>query len=146
MLAETEFDLQIKSKPENVGMVEPFIDRIRQRFHLLDDLYFNMLVVLTEAVNNSILHGNQADPYKKVHVQCRPNGQQLRFTITDEGNGFNPEGLPDPTAPERLTQPNGRGVYLMRQLSEKVEYSDQGRRVDIQFRMEQQRAMSAGNQ
>ncbi len=145
MLAETEFDLQIKSKPENVGMVEPFIDTIRQRFRLLDDLYFNMLVVLTEAVNNSIIHGNQADPYKNVRVQCRPNGQRLKFTITDEGKGFNPERLPDPTSPERLTQPNGRGVFLMRQLSDTVEYFDHGRRVEIQFRMEQQRGAVMAN-
>lgn len=128
-----EFNLTLSSTPENVSRVEPFLQQIHRIRPIKDDLYFNILVVLTEAVNNSILHGNQANPRKKVSVRMLVNGKTLSFTIQDEGKGFNPSQIPDPTSPEQILTPNGRGVFLMRELSDALQYSNRGRCVDIQF-------------
>ncbi|HRI28427.1 MAG TPA: ATP-binding protein [Chitinophagales bacterium] len=133
MSPKARFTLRLNSIPENISQVEPFLQELKSKYNLPDDLYFNMLLVLTEAVNNSILHGNQADPCKRVVVKAQPNKASLSFTISDEGCGFNPNALPDPTSPACICNPNGRGVFLMRQLSDHLQYSNNGRRVVIRF-------------
>ncbi len=131
--SETDFYLNLNSQPENITEVEPFVRKIRSSYPLSDDQYFDILLVLTEAVNNSILHGNGADPHKNVSVKFAVSNRQYRFTITDEGKGFNPEEIPDPTTPDRINTPCGRGVFLMKKLSDSIRYSNKGRTVNINF-------------
>ncbi len=133
--SETEFKLNLNSLPENINEVEPFVRKIQRAYPLSEDQYFDILLVLTEAVNNSILHGNEADPNKNVSVRFAMRNRQYQFTITDEGKGFNPEEVPDPTAPDRIQTPCGRGVFLMKQLSDSIRYSNKGRTVNINFLM-----------
>ncbi|MGB1242195.1 MAG: ATP-binding protein [Chitinophagales bacterium] len=133
MFANKEFYLQLSSHPQNIRLVEPYVLKVKKRFNIDDEVYFNILLVLTEAVNNCILHGNQEDPRKHVHIRMNPKQNALYFVIRDEGEGFNPERLPDPTQPDRLACANGRGVFLMRQLSNNVQYSNDGRQVEISF-------------
>jgi len=127
------FELSIRSTPDNIRLIEPFVREVQQMFMFNEDVFFNVLLVLTEAVNNSILHGNGADPKKYVTITLRPTKGALRFEVCDEGQGFDPSTIPDPTKPDRLQDPNGRGVFLMRQLSDKLNYSKCGRRVKIDF-------------
>lgn len=127
--------LELSSCPESITKVEPFLQQICTQYNLSDELYFNILLVLTEAINNSILHGNGADPCKSVKVKLRPSKAALSFTITDEGCGFNPDKLPDPTSPPCLLKPNGRGVFLMRKLSDDLQYSEDGTKVEIKFKL-----------
>ena len=133
MFANKEFYLQLSSHPQNIQLVEPYVLKVKKRFDIDDEIYFNILLVLTEAVNNCILHGNQGDPRKHVHIRMHPNRNALCFVIRDEGEGFNPDRLPDPTNPDRLTCVNGRGVFLMRKLSDNMQYSNDGRQVEISF-------------
>lgn len=128
--------LELSSKPENISLVEPFVKKVKTYYDIEEDLYFNILLVLTEAVNNSILHGNQSNPNKQVCIDCKIKSKSkvLYFTVTDEGIGFDHTSLPDPTTPERRMCPNGRGVFLMRELSDKINYSDNGRKVEIHFK------------
>ena len=135
MLKNADFRLKIASIPQNIELIEPFLEKGKNSYLLKDEVYFNILVVLTEAVNNSILHGNQSNPNKNVWVKCKLEKKILLFNITDEGSGFNPKIVPDPTAIEHRTQPNGRGLFLMRQLSDKLTYYNQGRSVGIQFKV-----------
>lgn len=135
MPQKSRFTLKLSSCPENISKVEPFLQQIRLRYNLSEELYFNILLVLTEAINNSILHGNGADPCKSVKVKLRPTKAALSFTITDEGCGFNPDKLPDPTTPPCLMKPNGRGVFLMRKLSDYLQYSEDGTKVEIKFKI-----------
>lgn len=127
--------LLLNSKPENITLVESFVQQLRSNSLVSDSMYYNVLLVLTEAVNNSIFHGNGADPDKNVKVLASVKRNNLFLTVSDEGKGFFPEKLADPTSPERLTQQNGRGVFLMKQLSENVSYTDNGRKVEICFRI-----------
>ena len=134
MLTDTEYTLEIASRPENVSQVEPLIEKVRDQFNIDDELYGNILVALTEAVNNAILHGNKSEPDKKVTIAVRNDTHHIYFIVSDEGTGFDYNNLPDPTAPENLEKPTGRGVFLMTNLADMVIFSENGRVVEIQFR------------
>lgn len=127
-------ELTVPSKPDSIRKVEEFIEQIRDVLEFKDDSYGNVMVAITEAVNNSIHHGNQMDPTKSVLVKCEALSEfRLSVEVIDEGRGFNPDQLGDPTSPENLEKPGGRGVFLMRNLADEISFSDQGRRVKMIF-------------
>lgn len=123
----------LTSDPMNLQRVEDFIKEIHQQQPICPKVYPNILITLTEAVSNAIHHGNNADANKKIAICCRIKNSHIIFKISDEGLGFNYQNLPDPTTPEQIDKENGRGVYIMRQLSDKLKFSDNGRTVEIQF-------------
>ncbi|MFN8437761.1 MAG: ATP-binding protein [Cytophagales bacterium] len=125
--------LQIPSLPENVRIVESFIDNAKDRFNIDDDVYGNIMVAVTESVNNAIIHGNNCDKSKNVNISLEMSNSELRFVIEDEGRGFDYNNLPDPTAPENLLKTGGRGIFLMQNLCDKVEFDNEGRRVALSF-------------
>jgi serine/threonine-protein kinase RsbW len=116
-------------------MIESFIDNAKERFHLNDDIYGNIMIAVTEAVNNAIKHGNEGDKSKNVSLSLFLNESMIKFTIKDEGKGFRYDNLPDPTAPENLEKIGGRGIFLMRHLSDEVQFKDDGRIVELSFYM-----------
>ena len=87
---------------------------------------FSIKLALEEALVNAIKHGNQLDPDKSVRVSYRITPDRFDVKITDEGPGFNPEDVPDPTAPENLERPCGRGLLLIRGFMTSVEYKGKG--------------------
>ena len=125
--------IEFPSVIDNIHTVEQMVEDVCAEFHVKEDYYGEILISLTEAVNNAIVHGNKLDPSKKVKVSLEVAGQNLRFTIEDEGPGFDYQNLPDPTAPENIEKPHGRGVFLMRQLSDRCEFLDEGRVVIMDF-------------
>lgn len=127
--------IQVPSMVENIRMIESFIDNAKDRFHLDDDIYGNIMIAVTEAVNNAIKHGNSNDKGKNVHLSLYLQDSMIKFIVKDEGEGFNYDDLPDPTAPENLKKPGGRGIFLMKHLSDEVEFRDNGRIVELSFYM-----------
>lgn len=127
--------IQVPSISENIRMIESFIDNAKERFHLDDDMYGNIMIAVTEAVNNAIKHGNANDKSKNVFLSLSLDDSMLRFVIKDEGSGFNYENLPDPTAPENIEKLGGRGIFLMRHLSDEVDFKENGRVVELSFYM-----------
>jgi len=125
--------LTLFSHPKNIANVEPYVENVFRQYGLSADMYGNILISLTEAVTNAILHGNCRDESKKVSITVKHYKDKLGFIISDEGTGFNFAQLPDPTAPENICQIGGRGVFLMRQLSDHVVYHNNGSTVEIQF-------------
>ncbi|NNE56107.1 MAG: ATP-binding protein [Flavobacteriales bacterium] len=125
--------LDLDSRTENISIVEQLVDEVCEQYKIKEDFYGNILISLTEAVNNAIVHGNKLDPDKRVHVKCATEDHILRFFITDEGPGFDYDNLPDPTAPENIEKPHGRGVFLMRNLADNCEFLDDGRMVKMEF-------------
>lgn len=125
--------IQVPSMTENIRMIESFIDNAKDRFHLDDDIYGNIMIAVTEAVNNAIKHGNNNNKAKNVHLSLSLQDSLIKFVVMDEGDGFNYENLPDPTSPENLEKPGGRGIFLMKHLSDEVSFKDRGRIVELSF-------------
>ena len=126
-------NIQIPSLSENIRIIESFIDNARDKYHLTDDIYGNIMIAVTESVNNAIVHGNKADKNKNVHLSLSLNDSQVKFTVQDEGEGFDYDNLPDPTAPENLEKPGGRGIFLMKNLCDEVIFLDEGKKVELCF-------------
>jgi serine/threonine-protein kinase RsbW len=128
--------LRLPSNPRNVCQVENFVQRIVEKYRISPDVYGNILISLTEAVNNAIIHGNRKDESKTVQIHLSKDKGHLAIRVSDEGRGFDYRSIPDPTAPENLTKCGGRGVFLMQQLSDRIHFHDNGRTVEMQFRLQ----------
>ncbi|MCC6385261.1 MAG: ATP-binding protein [Bacteroidia bacterium] len=126
--------VSIVSEPQSINIIEKLIEEIRDEHKIHEEAFGNILVSVTEAVNNAIQHGNKNDPSKKVIVTYEIEGDTLIFSVTDEGTGFDYYNLPDPTSPENLEKPTGRGVFLMKHLSDQVIFSENGKTVELYFR------------
>ncbi len=133
IMPETGKEITFTSLTENIAVVEKLIDEICEARDVKEDHYGNILISLTEAVNNAIVHGNKLDASKQVRVAYEIDGKILRFYIEDEGPGFDYDNLPDPTSPENREKPNGRGVFLMRNLADNCEFLDDGKLVQLEF-------------
>lgn len=126
-------EISFHSQLENIAVVEKMIDGLCELYNINEEHYGNILISLTEAVNNAMVHGNRMDPDKQVVLTYETSDEVLKFTITDEGPGFDYKNLPDPTAPENIEKPHGRGVFLMKNLSDNCEFSEDGRIVELEF-------------
>ncbi len=135
ILAEDQ-RLRIPSKPESLLLVERMVEDICDVLGVKEDIYGNILLSVTEAVNNAIQHGNKYDLSKVVEITFYKSEKTLTFSVKDEGNGFDFNHLKDPTDPENLESPHGRGVFLMKNLSDKVEFENEGRIVKISFNID----------
>ncbi len=125
----------IPSITENIRIIESFIDNAKEKFRLDDDIYGNIMIAVTESVNNAIMHGNKSDKSKNVTLSLSLNQNIINFTIIDEGNGFDFQNLPDPTSPENIDKPSGRGIFLMKHLSDEVSFKNNGSMVQLSFYM-----------
>ena len=125
--------IQFTSETENISVVERLINDVCEQHEVNEDHYGNLLIALTEAVNNAIHHGNGNDPQKNISLEYSSSNTALEFKIKDEGLGFDFENLPDPTDPANIEKPNGRGVFLMRNLADEVNFYDDGRTVELIF-------------
>jgi serine/threonine-protein kinase RsbW len=127
--------IRISSKPENIILVERMIEDVCDIFNISEDFYGNILVALTEAVTNAIYHGNQANPNKNIDISFKSTSNLVSFIVKDEGPGFDYSHIPDPTNPENIEKPNGRGVFLMRNLADNVSFEDKGSKVILDFKV-----------
>ncbi len=125
--------LSIPSEFEAVQRVESLIDTVCERLEVNEDSYGNVLIAVTEAVNNAIIHGNKLNKALNVDLFVGDKETDFCFSVKDQGNGFNFNNLPDPTAPENINKEDGRGIFLMRSLAEEVEFDNEGRDVNIYF-------------
>ncbi len=125
--------IQIPSLPENIRIVESFIDNAKDQYKLDDDIYGNIMIAVTESVNNAIVHGNRSDRSKNVSLQLALEKTLIRFTVEDEGSGFDYNNLPDPTLPENISKPGGRGIFLMKNLCDEVSFKNDGRIAELSF-------------
>ncbi len=128
-------DLSFASDIDQLRFVEKAIDELSAELGLSDEIYGNVLVATIEAVNNAIVHGNKANPEKTVRIAICSENEALSIHVQDEGNGFNPEDVPDPTAPENIEKINGRGIFLMERLSDEIQFLDDGRLVSLKFNL-----------
>ena len=127
--------LELSSHPGSIRTVEAFVAELAEKFNLERQKYGDILTSLTEAVNNAINHGNCNDERKKVLIRLFRSDHELTFRVSDEGCGFDPRCIPDPTAQENLCTTGGRGVFLMCHLTDRIAFINGGRTVEMAFRL-----------
>ncbi|NBV13166.1 MAG: ATP-binding protein [Sphingobacteriia bacterium] len=126
--------IEINEIVEGMPIVEAAIDKIRHDLNIREEVFGNVLIAVTEAVNNAYYHGNKGDSNKTVKVSFIKLGQyRLAVVVCDQGEGFDPDNLDDPTEPENIEKEGGRGVFLMRNLCDKLSFSEGGKVVELNF-------------
>jgi serine/threonine-protein kinase RsbW len=114
--------LVIRSDLNELKKVEKFSLKISKKASLSEDISDNIAIVLTELVNNAILHGNKNQQEKKVTLKAAYFDDRIEISVKDEGDGFDPSLLKDPRDPENIWKDNGRGIFLVRHLIDKAEF------------------------
>ena len=143
MSKQTEFSdntslytLQLPSRIDSITIVENFIDELSAKYGFSDELYANVLTCLSEAVINAIVHGNRESLEKKVYINLEViEDKRLIFTISDEGDGFDFNNLPDPTAPENIENLTGRGVFIIKKLADQCIFNSTGNEIELHFKI-----------
>jgi serine/threonine-protein kinase RsbW len=131
-----KLQLILPSLPENIHKVEKFVDDICDEFNINNTYFGNILVALTEAVENAMKHGNANDPSKKVQILFTSKPEGLSFIIKDEGKGFDLSTIPDPTDLNvDADQMKGRGIFLIRNLADEVQFTENGSSVELLFKI-----------
>jgi serine/threonine-protein kinase RsbW len=132
--AEKVNNFAFPSNQVSIDSIEMLLDELNEQFALTEKVYNSIWVTLNEAVTNAIVHGNKKDPAKKVHLCIELKWDNfICFTVKDEGQGFDHENIPDPTSPELLDKPHGRGVFLMKKLADLALFTNGGNTVDLYF-------------
>ena len=125
---------KIESNILNLRIVENAIDEISTEIGFNQDNNGKILVSTLDAVNNAIIHGNKKDESKSVEIEISFKRSILRISVEDEGMGFKPKEIPDPTKPENIENLSGRGVFLMSKLADKIEFNEKGNKVTMSFK------------
>ena len=116
-------DLAAAKRPEQKILEE--VKRCGYR----ENAAFAIKLALEEALTNAFRHGNKCDPSKQITIRYRVTTKRIEIEIRDEGDGFEPDAIPDPTLPENIDRPHGRGIMLMRCYLDEVEYCETGNTV-----------------
>lgn len=121
-MPQENYHLEINSDPNNLITIEEFVNYFCKDINLSEEKLGNVLLAVTEAATNAIKHANKGDLDKKVYIDAFVKDSKLIIKVKDEGEGFDPEKIPDPTEPENLLKDSGRGLYLMRFYMDDMEY------------------------
>jgi serine/threonine-protein kinase RsbW len=124
-------DVRLTSDFDSLEQVDQMVDELTKAANLSEEAHGALLLSLSEAVTNAIMHGNKQDSSKWVYVRAVKNGHDLEVTIEDEGDGFNPDMLPSPVESDNLLRQGGRGVYLMKMYCKDVRFSKGGRALTL---------------
>ena len=130
---QTIFRMTLSSSPKSIGRVEGFLKKIDRSVHLDEIQFHKLMVSLTEAVNNAMVHGNHSDPSRKVSLTCELLPGWLLMIVNDQGKGFKPEDVGNPLKKENLLKESGRGIFLMRTLMDRVEFESQRTGMDVRL-------------
>lgn len=128
--------IELETSADSINTVTKYIDSIYEVCEdEMRDSYGNVIIAVTEAVNNAINHGNKNDTSKKITVSYKKENKLLTFTVGDEGEGFDFTDIPDPTDPENLEKLNGRGIFLMKNLVDDINFHEGGKKVELIFHL-----------
>jgi serine/threonine-protein kinase RsbW len=120
-LATTE--LKFPSRIEAVGEAAAAVSEFMNRLGIAEEVAFGVDMAVREAVTNAVIHGNKLDDAKTVELKLRNTPEVFEITVHDQGNGFNPDEIPDPTKDENILKTSGRGIFFMRNFMDKVDWA-----------------------
>lgn len=126
-------ELVLPSDYQSLIDVEKLVGTVCEELGVNDEAFGNVLIAVSEAVNNAISHGNKNNPALNVTVSVLNEPEKFCIQIKDQGPGFAFDALPDPTAPENIFKESGRGVFLMKNLADEVEFETPGNTVNLYF-------------
>ena len=122
-MPEPFYEIEIESDPNNLITIEEFVNYFAKDLGLSEEQLSVLLLAVTEAATNAIIHANKCDISKLVKIHAHIQDSKLIVKVKDEGKGFDPSVIPDPTRPENLLKDSGRGVYLMKVYMDEVTYN-----------------------
>lgn len=124
---------QINASLENLSIVEELLGSMYEEQQIPEEVFGNVMVACTEAMLNAVNHGSKGDAHKQVTCVIERTDNYLEVMFKDVGEGFDVEALPDPTDPANLEKGNGRGIFIMKNLSDEISFEDGGSRVTMRF-------------
>lgn len=127
---------KIPSELESISVADSLLDLINKKLSIPEEAIFRIRVSMVEAINNAIIHGNSLNKNKIVTISlsCLKEKNAIRIKVEDEGNGFNHlADRKDPTSPSEIEKPNGRGLFLIEKLSNRVHYLNNGKTILMDF-------------
>jgi len=130
---EDHLFLVINSSRSGVSQLIRFTDFLKRYWNIEEELFVNMHIVLTEAVQNAARHGNRSSPSRTVCITATRDDDYYAFTVEDEGEGFDHAQIKDPTEERRLKKAGGRGIFIMAQLADFIHFSNEGKCVKLLF-------------
>ncbi len=126
--------------PNDIRSIEHAVDYVMRHCSTCGDyarrFNLNFRVGLTEALSNAMLYGNNSDPNKRVRIEVTVRVEEIAVRVTDQGEGFDPTTVPDPTLPGNISKSGGRGIFLMKALMDEVHFNEQGNSVTLVLRLE----------
>jgi len=125
--------IELASRPTAIHQVEQFIEEIADAYNITNTYFGNMAIAITEAISNSITHGNKNDFNKKIILEFYTESRGLVFKITDEGTGFNYNDIEDPTDLKNTDPSKGRGMFLIKNLSDEMHFNEAGNAIELVF-------------
>lgn len=128
---KTHYKYSIFSKRSQLPKVERITTSIAKKMNLNEEHRDNLSIAVTEAVGNAIVHGNKENPRKKVLLEFFLKKNEIKVTVKDQGKGFAPQKLTDPLKPENIMKMNGRGIFILKSLMDKVEFTEKGTRISF---------------
>ena len=128
-------ELKFSSSLESIHEVERFVEEISNQYHLNDNYFGNIMVALTEACRNAIIHGNAEDPAKNVHILMESKPEGLTFSVIDQGAGFNYKPYSSLDSLLLSDDIKGRGILLILSVADEVKFSNKGRVIKMLFRI-----------
>lgn len=127
--------LKLPSNLRSINVLDSFVQDVVHQYKISQEVHGNMLISLTEAVTNAITHGNHYDENKVVQINLQKKSDTIAIRVSDQGCGFDPSNVPDPTCEENICKCGGRGVFLMQRLCDQIQYKDNGRTVEMHFKI-----------
>lgn len=122
-MTQENFSLEIESNPNNLITVEEFVNYFAKEIGIPEARMNGLMLSVTEATTNAIIHANKCDESKLVKLNVKVEDSKVYISVKDEGVGFDPLKIPDPTEPENLLKDSGRGVYLMKFYMDDLKYN-----------------------
>lgn len=133
MIESPSHTLVIKSAQKEIEKVEQFLKDIFEKYQLPIKCFNKVFLCVSEAVNNSIIHGNKQKVHKAIHVQVNYKKQTLDIVVTDEGEGFDINAIPDPTDSNYIKNESGRGIHIIKSLSVSLKHNEKGNSLQFQI-------------
>jgi serine/threonine-protein kinase RsbW len=123
----------VPSTREELSLLPRLLEELRSLCPIADDAFQNMMIALTEAVNNAIVHGNRSDPGKTIRYRIECSDEGMHCVVEDQGTGFDPDDVANPIDPANLLREGGRGIFIIRALMRNVRLINTGNGMRIEF-------------